>query len=213
MRGRFITLEGGEGAGKTTQRGLLAALIRATGLEVVETREPGGEAGAEAIRALLVSGEPGRWEPLAETLLHHAARAQHVARLIEPALARGAWVISDRFADSTAVYQGAGQGVAPGTIAALEAAVLGGFAPDLTLVLDIPVEAGHARAAARAETNRYERFDRAFHDRVRAGFLARAAAHPQRCVVIDATGSRGQVMAAMIEAVQARLGIALPRAA
>nr|MCU0888785.1 dTMP kinase [Rubritepida sp.] len=142
MRGRFITLEGGEGAGKTTQRGLLAALIRAAGREVVETREPGGEAGAEAIRSLLVGGEPGRWEPLAETLLHFAARAQHVARVIEPALARGAWVISDRFADSTAVYQGAGQGLDAGTIRAIAAATLAGFAPDLTLVLDIPVAAG-----------------------------------------------------------------------
>jgi len=213
MRGRFITLEGGEGAGKTTQRGLLAALIRAAGHDVVETREPGGEAGAEAIRALLVAGEPGRWEPLAETLLHAAARAQHVARLIAPALARGAWVISDRFADSTAVYQGAGQGVAAATIEAIERATLDGFAPDLTLVLDIPVEAGLARAAARAETNRYERFDRAFHDRVRAGFLARAAAFPARCVVIDASPGTAEVAGAIAAAVSARLGVALPRAA
>jgi dTMP kinase len=213
MRGWFITLEGGEGAGKTTQRGLLAALIRAAGHDVVETREPGGEAGAEAIRALLVAGEPGRWEPLAETLLHAAARAQHVARLIAPALARGAWVISDRFADSTAVYQGAGQGVAAVTIEAIERATLDGFAPDLTLVLDIPVELGLARAAARSETNRYERFDRAFHDRVRAGFLARAAAFPARCVVIDASPGPAEVAGAIAAAVSARLGVALPRAA
>ncbi len=213
MRGRFITLEGGEGAGKTTQRGLLAALIRATGRDVLETREPGGEAGAEAIRALLVSGEPGRWEPLAETLLHYAARAQHVARVIEPALARGAWVISDRFADSTAVYQGVGQGLAPGTIAAIHAATLGGFAPDLTLVLDIPVEAGLARAERRGETNRYERFDHDFHARIRAGFLAIAAAEPGRCAVIDASAAPGEVMAAIVAAIQSRLGLALPRAA
>jgi dTMP kinase len=213
MRGRFITLEGGEGAGKTTQRGLLAALIRATGREVVETREPGGEAGAEAIRALLVGGEPGRWEPLAETLLHYAARAQHVARVIEPALARGAWVVSDRFADSTAVYQGAGQGVDAATIAAIAAATLGGFAPDLTLVLDIPVDAGLARAGRRGETNRYERFDGDFHGRIRAGFLAIAAAEPWRCAVIDASQEQGAVAAAIRQAVSDRLGLSLPAAA
>jgi dTMP kinase len=213
MRGRFITLEGGEGAGKTTQRAALAGLIRATGREVVETREPGGEAGAEAIRALLVGGEPGRWEPLAETLLHYAARAQHVARVIEPALARGAWVISDRFADSTAVYQGAGQGVEAGTIAAIAAATLRGFAPDLTLILDIPVEAGLARTGQRGETNRYERFDGDFHARIRAGFLAIAAAEPQRCAVIDATRSPGEVLAAAVAAIEERLGLSLTAAA
>ncbi|WP_144184875.1 dTMP kinase [Elioraea rosea] len=210
MRGRFITLEGGEGAGKTTQRSLLAASLRASGLEVLETREPGGEAGAEAIRALLVSGEPGRWEPLAETLLHYAARAQHVARVIEPGLARGAWVVSDRFADSTAVYQGAGQGLAAERIAAVHAATLGGFAPDLTLILDVPVETGLARAGQRGETNRYERFDAGFHARIREGFLAIAAAEPRRCTVIDASRPPGQVAAAIREALGARLGLSLP---
>lgn len=208
MRGKFITLEGGEGAGKTTQRARLAAMLRAAGREVVETREPGGEAGAEAIRALLVSGEPGRWEPVAETLLHYAARAQHVARVIAPALARGAWVISDRFADSTAVYQGAGQGVEAGTIRAIDAASLGGFAPDLTLILDIPVAAGLARAAARADTNRYEQFDGAFHARIREGFLAIARAEPGRCAVIDATAPLDDVAAAIRDAVASRLGFA-----
>lgn len=213
MRGRFITLEGGEGAGKTTQRALLAARIRATGRDVVETREPGGEPGAEEIRGLLVGGAPGRWEPLAETLLHYAARAQHMARLIEPALARGAWVISDRFADSTAVYQGAGQGVAADTIAAISAATLGGFMPDLTLVLDIGVEAGLARAGRRGETNRYERFDGSFHARIREGFLTIAAREPRRCAVIDASRPEGEVAAGIAEAVRARLGLALPKAA
>lgn len=213
MRGRFITLEGGEGAGKTTQRRLLAAALRAAGLDVLETREPGGEPGAEAIRDLLVAGEPGRWEPLAETLLHYAARAQHVARVIGPALARGTWVVSDRFADSTAVYQGAGQGVDAATIAAIDRAALGGFAPDLTLVLDLPVEAGLARAAARAETNRYERFDRGFHERIRAGFLARARAEPRRCVVIDAAPPAEAVAASIRAAVAERLAVGLPDAA
>jgi dTMP kinase len=213
MAGRFITLEGGEGAGKTTQRALLAAALRAAGLEAVETREPGGEAGAEAIRGLLVTGEPGRWEPLAETLLHYAARAQHVARVIAPALARGAWVISDRFADSTAVYQGAGQGVAPATIAAIDAAALGGFAPDLTLVLDLPVEAGLARAAARADVNRYERFDHGFHGRIREGFLRIARENPGRCAVIDASLPVRAVAGAIRHEVGRRLGLALPDAA
>jgi dTMP kinase len=213
MAGRFITLEGGEGAGKTTQRALLAAALRAAGLEAVETREPGGEAGAEAIRGLLVTGEPGRWEPMAETLLHYAARAQHVARVIAPALARGAWVVSDRFADSTAVYQGAGQGVAAATIAAIDAAALGGFAPHLTLVLDLPVEQGLARAASRAATNRYERFDHGFHERIREGFLRIARDNPGRCAVIDASRPAEAVADAIRAAVAARLGLALPAAA
>lgn len=213
MAGRFITLEGGEGAGKTTQRALLAAALRAAGLEAVETREPGGEAGAEAIRGLLVTGEPGRWEPMAETLLHYAARAQHVVRVIAPALARGAWVVSDRFADSTAVYQGAGQGVPAATIAAIDAAALGGFVPDLTLVLDLPVEQGLARAASRAETNRYERFDSGFHRRIREGFLRIARENPGRCAVIDASLPADAVAGAIRREVGARLGLALPDAA
>jgi dTMP kinase len=210
MRGKFITLEGGEGAGKTTQRARLAAMLRAAGREVVETREPGGEAGAEAIRALLVSGEPGRWEPVAETLLHYAARAQHVARVIAPALARGAWVVSDRFADSTSVYQGDGQGVAAETIRAIDAASLNGFTPDLTLILDIPVAAGLARAASRADLNRYERFDAAFHARIREGFLAIARDEPGRCAVIDATAPLEDVARTIGETVAARLGVTLP---
>jgi dTMP kinase len=210
MRGRFITLEGGEGAGKTTQRALLAGALRNAGVTVIETREPGGEAGAEEIRALLVNGEPGRWDPLAETLLHYAARVQHVARMIVPALDNGAWVISDRFADSTAVYQGAGQGVPVPTISAIDAAALADFQPDLTLVLDVPVESGLARATARADTNRYERFDAAFHGRVREGFLRIARAAPERCAVIDATLPAERVAQAIRATVAARLGLALP---
>jgi dTMP kinase len=212
MGGRFITLEGGEGAGKTTQARLLAEAIRAAGLEAVETREPGGEAGAEAIRGLLVTGEPGRWEPLAETLLHYAARVQHVARVIRPALERGAWVVSDRFADSTAVYQGDGQGVEAAAIAAIHRATLGDVAPDLTLILDLPVEQGLARAAARSARNRYERFDHAFHARIREGFLRRAASEPKRCVVIDAARPAEAVAAAIRAAVAERLGLVLPAA-
>ena len=149
-RGRFITFEGGEGAGKSTQARRLAAALRARGLEVVETREPGGSPGAEEIRRLLTTGEAGRWSPMAETLLHNAARADHLRRTVRPALAAGSWVVSDRFADSTMAYQGYGQGLDRGFIAALSAAVVDGLEPALTLVFDLPVEQGLGRAAAQA---------------------------------------------------------------
>jgi dTMP kinase len=212
-RGVFITIEGGEGAGKSTQLVRLAGALRRTGREVVATREPGGTEEAEAIRALLVGGAPGRWDPLAETLLHYAARAQHVARLVRPALERGAAVLSDRFADSTMAYQGFGQGVPRGTIRAIHAASLGRFAPDLTLILDLPVETGLARAAGRQATNRYERFDAGFHARVRAGFLAIAREEPGRCVVIDASRPPDAVWAAIVAAVSGRLRLDLEDAA
>jgi len=148
-RGVFITFEGGEGAGKSTQIAHLGERLRAAGRDVVTTREPGGSPGAEAIRALLVTGAADRWSPVSETLLMYAARRDHIERVIAPALARGAVVLCDRFADSTRAYQGAAGGAPAELIAALEAAVLGEAQPDLTLVLDLPVEAGLARAAAR----------------------------------------------------------------
>jgi dTMP kinase len=212
-RGVFISIEGGEGAGKSTQLARLARALRQSGREVVATREPGGTEEAEALRALLVGGAPGRWEPIAETLLHYAARAQHVARLVRPALERGAAVLSDRFADSTMAYQGFGQGVPRDAIRAIHAASLGRFAPDLTLILDLPVETGLGRAAGRQATNRYERFDVAFHARVRAGFLAIAREEPERCVVIDARRPPDAVWAAIVAAVRGRLGLELEDAA
>jgi dTMP kinase len=212
-RGVFITIEGGEGAGKSTQLARLAAALRQGGREVVATREPGGTEEAEAVRALLVGGAPGRWDPVAETLLHYAARAQHVARLVRPALERGAAVLSDRFADSTMAYQGFGQGVPRETIRAIHAASLGRFAPDLTLILDLPVETGLARAAGRQATNRYERFDAAFHARVREGFLTIAREEPGRCVVIDAARPPDAVWAAIVAAVSGRLRLELEDAA
>lgn len=212
-RGLFITIEGGEGAGKSTHLARLAEALRQSGREVVATREPGGTEDAEAIRALLVGGAPGRWDPVAETLLHYAARTQHVARLVRPTLERGAAVLSDRFADSTMAYQGFGQGVARETIRAIHAASLGRFAPDLTLILDLPVETGLARAAGRRATNRYERFDVAFHARVRDGFLTIAREEPGRCAVIDASRPPDAVWAAIVMAVRGRLRLDLEAAA
>jgi dTMP kinase len=212
-RGVFITIEGGEGAGKSTQLARLAEALRRSGREVVATREPGGTEDAEAIRALLVGGAPGRWDPVAETLLHYAARAQHVARLIRPALERGTAVLSDRFADSTMAYQGFGQGVARETIRAVHAASLGRFAPDLTLILDLPVEVGLARASGRRATNRYEQFDAAFHARVREGFLTIAREEPGRCAVIDAARPPEFVWRAIVAAVTGRLRLDLEDAA
>lgn len=208
-RGLFISLEGGEGAGKSTQLAAIVEALAAAGREVVATREPGGTAGAEAIRDLLVEGEPGRWTPMTETLLHYAARVEHVERLVRPALRRGLDVVCDRFSDSTMAYQGFGQGVPREAIAALHRTVLGGFAPDLTLVLDVPVETGLGRAAARRDANRYERFDAAFHGRVREGFRTIAREEPSRCVLIDATRARDEVTREVLRAVGSRLGLVL----
>ena len=207
---RFVTLEGGEGAGKSTQARRLAAALRQAGHEVVETREPGGSPGAEEIRRLLTTGEIGRWSPMAETLLNYAARADHVRRRILPALAEGRWVVSDRFADSTMAYQGYGHGVDRGFIAGLATAVLGELKPDLTLVFDLPVEQGLSRARRRkGREDRYERMDKAFHEALRRGFLAIAAAEPARCALIDASGDEGATWALVAAAVGKRLGVGL----
>ncbi len=204
--GRFITLEGGEGAGKSTQGRRLEGRLRDAGHEVVLTREPGGSPGAESIRALLVTGGADRWSSTTEALLMYAARRDHIERTIAPALARGAWVVSDRFADSTRAYQGAGGGVPASFIQALERYVLGETRPDLTLILDLPVATGLARAAGRdhAET-RFEAKGEAFHQRLREGFLAIARVEADRCAVIDAAGSPGAVEAAIWETVVRRL--------
>lgn len=186
MRGTFITFEGGEGTGKSTQAARLATRLRQAGREVVATREPGGSPGADQIRALLVEGEPGRWDAIAEALLVYAARRDHLRHTVWPALDRGAVVLCDRFIDSTLAYQGFGRGLGPDLIDRLRQLAIGDFQPDLTLVFDLPIEAGLARAKSRggAET-RFESFDAEFHQRVRDGFLQIAAQTP-RCVVIDA---------------------------
>jgi dTMP kinase len=206
--GRFITLEGGEGAGKSTQVEQLCEALRQHGIEVTATREPGGSDGAEAIRALLVRGDTERWDPLTETLLHFAARHDHYVRTIAPALARGAWVVSDRFADSTVAYQGYGLGVDHNVLKQLYKTVLGDFAPDLTIVLDLPVDVGLKRAGIRGGDDRYERMDRSFHQRLRDGFLAIAANEPKRCAVIDAAANAGAVGSAILDLVLDRLDVA-----
>lgn len=205
-RGRFITFEGGEGAGKSTHVRLLAAELRDAGTTVLTTREPGGAPGAEAIRALLLSGELDGWDGMTEVLLHFAARREHLVTTIRPALARGDWVISDRFADSTRAYQGYGLGVDQHTIDKVYAIAVGDFTPDLTLILDLPAEDGLARARSRgADDDRYERMDLEFHRRLRDGFLDIARADPDRCVVIDARQDLDDVARNIMTVVRERL--------
>jgi dTMP kinase len=202
---RFITLEGGEGAGKSTQAKKLVAALKKRGIASVSTREPGGSPGAEEIRNLIVHGEPGRWDTLTETLLIFAARADHVHRTIKPALAGKKWVVCDRFTDSTFAYQGAGRGLDRETIRRLDALVLHDFRPDLTLILDLPVEIGLARTMSRGQgATRFEKFDVDFHERLRQAFLSIARRNHDRCVVIDATQSANHVAEAIWNAVAKR---------
>ena len=187
----------------------MTGLVRA-GIPAERTREPGGSEGAEAIRRLLLDGADERWDAVGEALLFYAARRDHVARLIKPALNRGSWVVCDRFADSTLVYQGYGRGLPFADLQALHRFALGDFTPDLTLILDLPVAEGLARAARRSgSADRFERLDRAFHERLRDGFRQIAAAEPQRCMLIDASGDAASVNRAILAAVAARLGVSL----
>jgi dTMP kinase len=209
-RGRFITIEGGEGAGKSTQVELLVAALARGGMPARRTREPGGSPGAEAIRALLLEGASERWDAVSEALLLNAARREHVERLIKPALDSGSCVVCDRFADSTLAYQGYGRGLPVADLLALHRFVLGDFAPDLTLILDLPAAHGLARAAQRSgSADRFERLDPGFHERLRQGFRRIAADNPERCVLIDATGDRDSVHRAILAALAARFGVAL----
>lgn len=188
MRGRFITFEGGEGAGKSTQVSALAERLRATGVEVVTTREPGGSPGAEAMRHLLLEGIVKPFGPTAETMIFAAARDDHIRSTIEPALARGAWVICDRFIDSTRVYQGALGNVDKRIIRALERATVGRNMPDLTFVLDVPVEVGFARVKSRGQPrDRFEAEELEFHVQLREAFRDTVEAEPSRCILIDAS--------------------------
>jgi dTMP kinase len=208
--GRFVTLEGGEGAGKSTQAKLLVDALGAAGIPALATREPGGTPAAEEIRALLVTGEPDRWDAIAETLLHFAARRQHVVDRVAPTLARGTWVVSDRFADSTLAYQGYAQGVGRAVVEAIRQATLGELVPDLTLVLDLPAELGLHRARQRADgVSRYERLPIDRHRALRDAFLDIARREPERCRVVDATGDVASVQAAIRAVVAGRFGIAL----
>ncbi|NKB56873.1 MAG: dTMP kinase [Alphaproteobacteria bacterium] len=208
--GRFITFEGGEGAGKSTNVRMLCKAIKALGYSVVTTREPGGSPGAEEIRRLLVEGATDRWDPVSEALLHFAARRDHVEQVIRPALQRGDWVISDRFTDSTMAYQGYGHGMARESIEALQSVTIGSLKPDLTLILDLPVELGLKRAGGRDnQETRYERMADGFHQRLRDGFLDIAAREPDRCVVIDAKRALSAVKSAIRKTVAQRLSVPL----
>jgi len=204
--GRFITFEGGEGAGKSTQLRRLAETLRARGHDVATTREPGGSPGAEQIRGLLVSGEPDRWDGMTEALLHFAARRDHLRSTVWPALEAGKWVLCDRFADSTLAYQGYGHGLPHEAIRDLYRVAVGDFKPDLTLILDLPVETGLSRAAGRGgDEDRYERMKGGFHQRLRDGFLAIAAAEPDRCAVVPADRGEEEVSAAILAVIDERL--------
>ena len=204
-RGRFITFEGGEGTGKSTQARRVRIALEAKGILAVVTREPGGSPGAEEIRTMLVQGDPARWDPLTEALLFYAARADHTERTIKPALAEGKWVICDRYSDSSYAYQGGGRGLARETVRRIEAIAIGDFKPDLTFVLDLPPELGLERAGRRDNyETRFEEFDGAFHVRMRKAFLEIARRAPDRCIVIDASKDVDEVSAAILAALKAR---------
>jgi dTMP kinase len=212
MRGRFITFEGGEGSGKSTQARLLADHLRQAGRSVIETREPGGSPFAERLRALILDPTMPPHAPLSEALLFTAARADHLAATVRPALAAGSWVVCDRFTDSTRVYQGTAGGLSSEVLDALEALVVGETRPDLTFLLDLDPAIGLERARRRrtssgmAGTDGYETRGLAYHERLRSGFLALAASAPDRIVVVDG-GAAPQAIAAEIRAAVAkRLG-------
>jgi dTMP kinase len=207
-RGRFITFEGGEGSGKSTQIKTLAERVSATRLQTLVTREPGGSPGAEIIRHLVLSGMGKLLGPDAETLLFAAARDDHVRSVIQPALNQGTWVLCDRFSDSTRVYQGRVGHVAPELLSAMERVTIGDLKPDLTIILDVPVEIGMQRAAARRGTgtpDRFEAEDVQFHQQLREAYRQIATDEPQRCVLIDATADATTVAANIWAAVRDRL--------
>jgi dTMP kinase len=207
-RGRFITLEGGEGAGKSVQARRLEKRLKSVGLKVVRTREPGGSRRAEELRKVILSGFAAQFGPDGEALMFAAARIDHLDKTILPALGRGHWVVCDRFADSTRAYQGAGGKLPPGFVLRLEQVAVGTNRPDLTLVLDLPVEVGLKRAAERRGQGRADRFEAeglGFHETLRRAYLDIAASEPGRCVVIDAAKSEDAVAADIWSAVESRL--------
>jgi len=209
MRGKLITFEGGEGSGKSTQARLLAERLKFAGIDAVLTREPGGSPFAEQVREFVLSGKLAPHPPLAEALLFYAARADHLSATIRPALAAGSWVIADRFSDSTRVYQGAAGGVSMADIDRIDRVVVGATVPDLTVILDLAPEEGLRRAAERrpqgARTDPFEARDLAFHQRLRTGFQAIAAAEPLRCAVIDGGGPAAPIAAQIWRTIEGRL--------
>jgi dTMP kinase len=217
--GKFITLEGGEGSGKTTQATLLAEALRKAGISVLQTREPGGTPRAEAIRTVLLSGAAKQFGPLGEAVLFYAARESHLELAIRPALERGTWVVCDRFSDSTRAYQGAAGGLSPSVINVLENTVVGPTKPDLTLIFDLPPELGLQRAAERSSRNssvagtgldRFETMNQAFHRNLRGEFLAIAKAQPHRCKVLDAARSVQSIADEVWSLVRAKFAVTSP---
>jgi dTMP kinase len=207
-RGRFITFEGGEGSGKSTQIKALAERLKTARRRTIVTREPGGSPGAEIIRHLVLSGMGKLLGPEAETLLFAAARDDHVHTVIQPALSQGIWVLCDRFSDSTRVYQGRLGHVSSGVLNAMERVTIGNLRPDLTFILDVPVEVGMQRAAARRGTgapDRFEAEDVKFHQELREGYRQIAESEPKRCVLIDATAEPDAVAAKVWAALRERL--------
>ncbi len=217
-RGKFITFEGGEGAGKTTQIARLADRLQSHGITTITTREPGGAPGADSIRSLLVSGATDKWDPISEVLLLYAGRREHLKQTILPALDQGAWVLCDRFADSTMAYQGYGHGLSKDFIRAVHDEVVGAADPELTLILDIPVDVGIERAvlrntSTRSGEDRFERMDKSFHERLRAGFLDIAEREPERVRVIDADSTPEAITEAIWQTVTARFELDMSAAA
>jgi dTMP kinase len=208
MRGRFITFEGGEGVGKSTQIRRLAASLSGLGIKTVMTREPGGSPHAEKLREVLLSGGARPFGAFAETILFNAARDDHLDVTIRPALENGSWVLCDRFIDSTRAYQGVLGEIDPALIRSMERVVVGNTMPDLTLILDLPAQDGLARARARsAQVDRFEGESLSFHEKLREAFLAIAEAEPKRCAVIDASGSQDVVAAQIFAVARRRLGL------
>lgn len=209
IKGRFITLEGGEGVGKSTQARLLADALRARGVEVLLTREPGGTPGAEAIRELLLNPPGAGWGPRAEALLFAAARADHVAQAINPVLERGGWVVCDRFLDSSRAYQGGGGGLADADLLAVHQVGSGGLLPDLTLWLDVPAQATAVRLSARDgdASDAIGGRDAPYHASVAAAFAAMASAEPARFTHIDGNGSAEEIHCRIMQAVSRLPGL------
>lgn len=199
---RFITLEGGEGAGKSTQLKLLSEKLSAKKVAHISTREPGGSPESETIRELILSGGKDRWDPITELLLMFAARREHCRRTIWPALESGQWVLCDRFVDSSMAYQGYAQGAGRAAVEQMQAITLHQFVPDLTIILDVPVDAGLARAEKRGKQNRFEKLDHEFHQAVRDGYLDIARREPDRCVVINAAAAPEAVAETIFQVVE-----------
>jgi len=204
--GKFITLEGGDGSGKSTQAAMLEEFLKAKSVDILRTREPGGAPGANEIRDLILTGDPGRWDAIGETLLFYAARRNHLRLTIWPALDAGTWVLSDRFADSTMAYQGYGNQLGEAAVQKIHDFSVGDFAPDLTFIFDLPAEEGLRRTMGRThDEDRFEKMDISFHQRLREGFLEIARKNPDRCIIIDATRSVEEIQAELRAELESRL--------